>query len=135
MSHCCEERTVVATDQAPKAIGPYSVAIKAGPFVFTSGQLGLVPATGSLIEGGIEAETRQALTNLDHVLQAAGSSLALVVKTTVFLRDINDFARMNAIYGEFFLQNPPARSAVQVAALPKGGAVEIEAIAHLPSEE
>ena len=129
MSHCCEKRTVVTTDQAPKAIGPYSVAIKAGPFVFTSGQLGLDPVSGAIVEGGVEAETRQALTNLSHVLEAAGSSLALVVKTTVFLRDINDFARMNAVYGEFFTQNPPARSAVQVAALPKGSAVEIEAVA------
>jgi 2-iminobutanoate/2-iminopropanoate deaminase len=135
MSQCCEKRTVVTTDQAPKAIGPYSVAIKAGPFVFTSGQLGLDPASGALVDGGVEAETRQALTNLRHVLEAAGSSLSLVVKTTVFLRDINDFARMNAIYGEFFTQDPPARSAVQVAALPKGGAVEIEAVAHLPAED
>lgn len=135
MSHCCEKRTVVTTDQAPKAIGPYSVAIKAGPFVFTSGQLGLDPVSGAIVEGGVEAETRQALTNLSHVLEAAGSSLSLVVKTTVFLRDINDFARMNAVYGEFFTQDPPARSAVQVAALPKGGAVEIEAIAHLPAED
>ena len=135
MSQCCEKRTVVTTDQAPKAIGPYSVATKAGPFVFTSGQLGLEPASGALVDGGVEAETRQALTNLRHVLEAAGSSLSLVVKTTVFLRDINDFARMNAVYGEFFTQDPPARSAVQVAALPKGGAVEIEAIAHLPAED
>ncbi len=135
MSHCCEKRTVVTTDQAPKAIGPYSVAIKAGPFVFTSGQLGLDPVSGALVEGGVEAETRQALTNLSHVLEAAGSSLSLVVKTTVFLRDINDFSRRNAVYGEFFMQNPPARSAVQVAALPKGGAVEIEAVAHLPAED
>lgn len=135
MSQCCEKRTVVTTDQAPKAIGPYSVATKAGPFVFTSGQLGLDPASGALVDGGVEAETRQALTNLRHVLEAAGSSLSLVVKTTVFLRDINDFARMNAIYGEFFTQDPPARSAVQVAALPKGGAVEIEAVAHLPAED
>lgn len=135
MSHCCETRTVVTTDQAPKAIGPYSVAIKAGPFVFTSGQLGLDPVSGAIVEGGVEAETRQALTNMSHVLEAAGSSLALVVKTTVFLRDISDFARMNAVYGEFFTLNPPARSAVQVAALPKGGAVEIEAVAHLPAED
>lgn len=134
MSNCCEERTVITADQAPKAVGPYSAAIKAGPFVFTSGQLGLDPTTGSLVEGGVEAETRQALTNLGHVLQAAGTSLALVVKTTVFLRDINDFARMNTIYAEFFPQNPPARSAVQVAALPKGGAVEVEAVASLPVE-
>lgn len=135
MSHCCEDRTVIASENAPKAIGPYSMAIKAGPFVFTSGQLGLDPATGNLVEGGVEAETRQALTNLNHILQAAGTSLGRVVKTTVFLRDINDFARMNAVYAEFFVENPPARSAFQVAALPKGGAVEIEAVASMPVED
>ncbi|GAP15209.1 endoribonuclease L-PSP [Longilinea arvoryzae] len=135
MSHCCEDRTVIAAENAPKAIGPYSMAIKAGPFVFTSGQLGLDPVTGALVEGGVEAETRQALTNLSHILQAAGTGLAYVVKTTVFLRDINDFARMNSVYAEFFTENPPARSAIQVAALPKGGAVEIEAVASLPAEE
>lgn len=135
MSHCCEDRTVIAAENAPKAIGPYSMAIKAGPFVFTSGQLGLDPVTGALAEGGVEAETRQALTNLSHILQAAGTGLAYVVKTTVFLRDINDFARMNSVYAEFFTENPPARSAIQVAALPKGGAVEIEAVASLPAEE
>lgn len=135
MSHCCEDRTVIASENAPKAIGPYSMAIKAGPFVFTSGQLGLDPATGNLVEGGVEAETRQALTNLNHILQAAGTSLGRVVKTTVFLRDINDFARMNAVYAEFFIENPPARSAFQVAALPKGGAVEIEAVASMPAED
>ncbi len=135
MSHCCEDRTVIAAENAPKAIGPYSMAIKAGPFVFTSGQLGLDPVTGALAEGGVEAETRQALTNLSHILQAAGTGLAYVVKTTVFLRDINDFARMNSVYAEFFTENPPARSAFQVAALPKGGAVEIEAVASLPAEE
>ncbi len=135
MSHCCEDRTVIVADNAPKAIGPYSMAIKAGPFVFTSGQLGLDPASGALAEGGVEGETRQALNNLSHILQAAGTSLARVVKTTVFLRDINDFARMNAVYAEFFTANPPARSAFQVAALPKGAAVEIEAVASLPPEE
>lgn len=135
MSHCCGDRVVVATDNAPKAIGPYSVAIKAGSFVFTSGQIGLDPATGNMVEGGVEAETRQALTNLSKILEAAGTSLAQVVKTTVFLRDMGDFARMNAVYAEFFVQNPPARSAVQVAALPKAAAVEIEAVAVLPAED
>ncbi len=134
MSHCNEDRTVVVSEKAPKAIGPYSMAIKKGPFVFTSGQLGLDPVTGNLAEGGVEAETRQALTNLSNILQAAGTSLANIVKTTVFLRDINDFARMNAVYAEFFIENPPARSAFQVAALPKGAAVEIEAVAALPPE-
>lgn len=135
MAHCCEGRTVVVAENAPKAIGPYSAAIKAGHFVFTSGQLGINPTSGALVDGGVEAETRQVLTNLSHVLQAAGTSLGNIVKTTVFLRDINDFARMNAIYAEFFTETPPARSAFQVAALPKGAAVEIEAVAVLPAEE
>lgn len=125
-------KTIVRSDKAPKAIGPYSVATIVGNLVFTSGQIGLVPETGNVIEGGIEAETRQALTNLKNVLEAAGTDLAHVMKTLVFLRDINDFARMNAIYGEFFTENHPARSAVQVAALPKNGAVEIECVAVLP---
>jgi len=103
--------------------------------VFTSGQIGLVPETGNVIEGGVEAETRQALTNLASVLEASGASLARVVKTTVFLRDMADFARMNAIYGEFFASDGPARSAVQVAALPKGAAVEIECVALLDAED
>ena len=123
-------RSVVTTEKI-KAIGPYSAAIRAGMFVYTSGQLGLDPATGDFAPGGVEAETRQALTNLLTVLQAAGSSLERVVKTTVFLRDINDFARMNSVYAEFFPAAPPARSAVQVAALPRGAAVEIEAVALL----
>lgn len=131
----CKEKTVVVADKAPKAIGPYSAAIKAGHMVYTSGQLGLDPATGNLIEGGVEAEARQALKNLQAVLEAAGTSLERAVKTTVFLRDINDFARVNALYGEFFHSNPPARSAVQVAALPKGGAVEIECVALLYDED
>lgn len=134
MSQCCEKRSIVMAEKAPKAIGPYSTAVKAGPFVFTSGQLGLDPISGNLADGGVEAETRQALTNLRNILQAAGTAMSNVVKTTVFLRDINDFARMNAIYGEFFPENPPARSAFQVAALPKGAAVEIEAVAALPLE-
>jgi 2-iminobutanoate/2-iminopropanoate deaminase len=123
------ERTVIATDQAPKALGPYSAAIAYGPFIFCSGQTGLDPVTNQLVEGGVEAEARQVLTNLKAVLEAAGASLASVVKTTVFLRDMNDFARMNAIYGEFFTSQYPARSTFQVAGLPKGAAVEIEAIA------
>jgi 2-iminobutanoate/2-iminopropanoate deaminase len=123
------QKQVISTENAPKAIGPYSAGIRSGQLVFTAGQLGIAPQTGELVSGGIEAETRQALTNLKHVLEAAGLSLSEVVKTTVFLRDINDFAAMNGVYAEFFTQNPPARSAVQVAALPKGGAVEIEAVA------
>ncbi len=123
------DRKAIVSDKAPKALGPYSVAIRSGNLIFASGQLGLDPATGDLVPGEIEAETRQSLTNLSHVLEAAGSDLKAVVKTTVFLRDIQDFPKMNAVYGEFFQENPPARSTVQVAALPKNGAVEIEVIA------
>lgn len=126
------DKRVISTPNAPKPIGPYSVAIQAGSLVFTSGQLGLDPASGELAPGGIEAETRQSLTNLRHVLEAAGSGLEYVIKTTVFLKDMGEFPRMNAIYGEFFSSNPPARSTIQAAALPKGGAVEIETIAILP---
>ncbi len=122
-------RISISTDQAPKAIGPYSQAMKAGHILYTSGQLGMDPTTGILVEGGVEAETRQALQNLAQILSASGTDLQSVLKTTVFLRDINDFTRMNTIYAEFFTDQPPARSAVQVAALPKGAAVEIEAIA------
>ncbi len=122
-------KKVIVSEKAPKALGPYSVAIRSGNLVFASGQLGLDPATGELVPGEIEAETRQSLTNLSHVLEAAGSSLEMVMKTTVFLRDMSDFPKMNAVYGEFFQKDPPARSTVQVAALPKNGAVEIEVIA------
>lgn len=123
------KKEIITSDKTPKAIGPYSIATKFGDLVFTAGQLGFDPQSGELVSGGVEAETRQALTNLGNVLEAAGSSLDNVLKTTVFLRDINDFARMNAIYAEFFKEDCPARSAFQVAALPKGGAVEIEAVA------
>ena len=127
------QREIVVTDKAPKAIGPYSVAVKAaGGFVFCSGQGGLDPATGAVVEGGVEAETRQCFKNLAAVLEAAGSSLQHAVKTTVFLRDMNDFARMNAVYAEFFQGNYPARTTVQAAALPRNIAVEIEVIALLP---
>jgi 2-iminobutanoate/2-iminopropanoate deaminase len=124
-------RQVAVADKAPKPIGPYSVAIVHGDLVFASGMLGLDPKTGEFAPGGIEAETRQSLKNLAAILEAAGSSMSLVLKTTVFLRDMADFARMNAVYAEYFRDEPPARSAVQVAALPKGAAVEIEAIAAL----
>lgn len=135
MSCSCCEKKVVTTDKAPKALGPYSVAIKYGDLVFTSGQVGINPETGNIVEGGVEAETRQVLTNLKNVLAASDSDLNQVVKTTVFLRDMADFAKMNAIYAEFFTENPPARSAVQVAALPKGAAVEIEAVAIVAEAE
>jgi 2-iminobutanoate/2-iminopropanoate deaminase len=123
------QKEVVTAQSAPKAIGPYSVGIRAFPWVFCSGQAGLDPETGELVPGGIEAETRQTITNLKNVLESAGSSLDEVVKTTVFLRDMADFSRMNAVYAKFFTGTPPARSTIQAAALPKGAAVEIEAIA------
>ena len=123
------QKEIITTAAAPKAIGPYSVGVRAGNLVFTAGQLGIDPATGDLVPGGVEAETRQAFLNLQAILTAAGVSLEQVVKTTVFLRDMADFAKMNAVYAQFFTQNFPARSTVQVAALPKNGAVEIEAIA------
>jgi 2-iminobutanoate/2-iminopropanoate deaminase len=122
------ERAVVQTPDAPQAIGPYSQAINAGNLVFCSGQIPLTP-DGALIEGDVAAQTRQVLTNLQAVLTAAGSSLDQVVKTTVFLADMGDFAAMNTVYAEFFPANPPARSTVQVARLPRDARVEIEAIA------
>jgi 2-iminobutanoate/2-iminopropanoate deaminase len=123
------DKKVITSEKAPKALGPYSVAIRTGDLVFTSGQLGLDPQTGNLVPGGIEAETRQALTNLRNVLEDSGSGLDAVVKTIVFLRDLAEFSKMNGVYAEFFPENPPARSTVQVAALPKNGAVEIEVVA------
>jgi 2-iminobutanoate/2-iminopropanoate deaminase len=123
------DKRVITSEKAPKAIGPYSVAIRTGELVFSSGQLGLDPQSGNLVPGGIEAETNQALINLSHILADSGSGLDAVIKTTVFLKDMADFPKMNSIYAEFFPENPPARSTVQVAALPKGGSVEIEAVA------
>jgi len=119
----------VQTEKAPKAIGPYSQAIIANGFVFCSGQIPIDPATGNLINGTIEEETRQVLKNVGAVLEAAGSSYDDVVKTTVFLQDMNDFAKMNAVYGEFFKMPYPGRAAVQVARLPRDVKVEIEAVA------
>jgi 2-iminobutanoate/2-iminopropanoate deaminase len=125
----CKEKQVVVTTNGPKAIGPYSVGVLAGPFLFASGQLGLSPETGALVEGGVQAETRQALLNLKNILESGNSCLENVVKSTVFLRDMADFSKMNDVYTEFFKEKAPARSAIQVAALPKNAAVEIEAIA------
>lgn len=124
-------KQIIKSELAPKAIGPYSIANVFNGFVFTAGQLGIDPKTGDLVPGGIEAETRQSLVNIKNLLEAAGSSLDKVVKTTVFLRDMADFSKMNAIYAEFFTSDFPARSTVQVAALPKAGAVEIETIATI----
>ncbi|MGE5263429.1 MAG: RidA family protein [Acidobacteriota bacterium] len=123
------DRKVVHSDKAPKALGPYSQAIRAGDYVFCAGQAGFDPATGRLVEGGIEAETRRVLQNLSAVLEQAGTSIQNAVKTTVFLTDMDEFKAMNAIYAEFFPSNPPARSTVQVARLPGGARVEIEVIA------
>jgi len=120
---------LLIADKAPAAIGPYSLGVRTGHFLFISGTLGIDPAHGDLADGGIEAETRQALTNLENILQAGGSSLAHVVKTTVFMRDLEEFSRMNEVYASFFSKDPPARSTVQVARLPKDAAVEIEAVA------
>lgn len=119
----------IHTDKAPKALGPYSQAIKAGNMVFCSGQVPIDPATDAFVEGGIKEQTRQSLTNAQNILKEAGLSLANVVKTTVFLADMNDFADMNSVYAEFFTQPYPARSAVAVKTLPKGALVEIECIA------
>jgi 2-iminobutanoate/2-iminopropanoate deaminase len=123
------ERQVIHTEHAPKAIGPYSQAIRVGEFIFCAGQTPIDPATGNLADGNIEEQTRRVLQNLSEVLKAAGTSMERVVKTTVFLLDMNDFVRMNAVYAEFFPTNPPARSTVQVARLPKDARVEIELIA------
>jgi 2-iminobutanoate/2-iminopropanoate deaminase len=124
-------RNVVQTDSAPKAIGPYSQAIVANGFVFCSGQIPLDPATGNIVEGGIEAQTHQVLKNLAAVLKAAGSDIKNVVKTTVFLQSMNDFAAMNGVYATYFTETPPGRATVEVAKLPRGALVEIEAIAVL----
>ena len=122
-------KEIIHTDDAPKAIGPYSQAVKAGGLVYCSGQIPLDPSTMTLLEGSVAGQTRRVLCNLDAVLKAAGSSLDEVVKTTVFLRDMNDFAEMNSAYGEFFNKQAPARATVQVARLPKDVAVEIDCIA------
>ena len=124
-----QEKKVVATKDAPQPIGPYSQAIKAGGFVFASGQIALDPATGKLIEGDIKAQTERVLKNLTAVLAAAGSSMDRVVRTTVFLKNISDFPAMNEVYGQFFKNEPPSRSTVQVAALPKDSLLEIDVVA------
>ena len=121
---------VISTTKAPAAIGPYSQAIKVGNLVYTSGQIPIDPATGVFVEGGIKEQTRQSLTNIKAILEEAGLTLSNVVKTTVFLADMNDFADMNAAYAEFFTKPYPARSAVAVKTLPKGALVEIEVVAH-----
>lgn len=126
-------KRAVSTEHAPAAIGPYSQAIRAGGFVFLSGQVALDPKTGNLVQGGIEPETRQVLANLTAVLTAAGTSWNDVVRTTIYLADLGDFALVNKLYGEVVGGVPPARATVQVAALPRGARVEIDAVALLPT--
>ncbi len=123
------EKERISAAGAPQAIGPYSQAVAVGEWVFCSGQIPLDPASGELVPGGIEEQTRRAIENLKAVLAAAGTGLDRVVKTTVFLADLSDFTRMNAVYGESFVGVAPARSTVQVAALPRGARIEIEAVA------
>uniref|UniRef100_A0A131XL15 Putative translation initiation inhibitor n=1 Tax=Hyalomma excavatum TaxID=257692 RepID=A0A131XL15_9ACAR len=122
-------REVITSEHAPKALGPYSQAIRAGDTMYVSGQLGMDPATGKLVSGGIAAQTRQALVNLTKVLEAGRMSLKCVAKCTVYLGDMNDFQEMNKVYAEFFTEKQPARAAFQVAKLPLNASVEIEAIA------
>jgi 2-iminobutanoate/2-iminopropanoate deaminase len=122
-------KKVISTTKAPAAIGPYSQAIQVGNLVYTSGQIPIDPATGNFVEGGIKEQTRQSLTNVKAILEEAGLSMADVVKTTVFMADMNDFADMNSVYAEFFAEPYPARSAVAVKTLPKGALVEIEVVA------
>lgn len=122
-------KKVINTDKAPKAIGPYSQAVEAAGFIFASGQIPIVPTTGEIVEGSIEEQTKQVLSNIHAILDEKNLCFADVVKTTVFLADMNDFAAVNAIYGEAFPENPPARSCVQVARLPKDVKIEIEIIA------
>ena len=122
-------KKVISTAEAPQAIGPYSQAIEAGGFVFISGQIPLIPATGELVEGSVEVQTARVLENLKAILEAAGSSLESVVKTTVYITNMDDFAKVNGIYGQYFQENPPARVCVEVSKLPKGALVEIDVIA------
>ncbi len=125
-------KTIIRTEHAPAAIGPYSQAVRVGQFVYTAGQIALDPATGTMAADEITVQTERALRNLEAVLKAAGGGLKDVVKTTVFLQDMGEFAAMNGVYAQFFSEDPPARSAVQAAALPLGARVEIEAVAFLP---
>lgn len=126
------EKIIIKTEKAPAAIGPYSQGVQIGNLIFTSGQIPLNPKTGTLVNENVQAAAKQSLENLKAILEEAGTSLANVIKTTVFLKDINDFALVNEIYGQYFTESLPARSAVQVAALPKDALVEIEAIAMKP---
>ena len=123
-------KIIISTPKAPAAIGPYSQAIQVGNLIYTSGQIPIDPATGQLVEGGIKEQTRQSLSNIQAILQEAGLTMASVVKTTVFMADMADFAEMNSVYAEFFTEPYPARSAVAVKTLPKNALVEIEVVAE-----
>lgn len=125
-------REIISTDRAPDAVGPYSQAVVSGDLVFTAGQIALDPETQTMVEGGVEAQARRVLQNLGAVLEAAGCSFADVIKTTLYFQDLADFAAVNAIYAEFFGDDPPARSAVEVARLPKDAKVEIDVVARRP---
>ena len=124
-------KSIVSTDKAPAAIGPYSQAVKVGNLLFTSGMIPIDPATNTLVEGGIEVQAERALQNVKNLLEASGSSLDKVVKTVVFIKDMNDFAKVNEIYAKYFTENFPARSCVEVARLPKDVLIEMEAIAEV----
>ncbi len=126
------KKETIECENAPKAVGPYSLGIRTGKLVFLSGQLGLNPKTQEFVDGGIEEQTTQALENLSNILKTQGLDLDHVVKTTVFLKDMSEFSKMNSVYGRFFKDNPPARSTVEVSGLPKNGLVEIEVIAVIP---
>ena len=125
------EKEVISTDKAPAAIGPYSQAVKINGMIFVSGQIAIDPGTGSIVDGNVQDQTRQVLNNVKAVLEAAGSSLDKVAKTTVYITDMDNFSKVNEIYAEFFIDQPPARACVEVSRLPKGVSVEIEAVAIL----
>lgn len=125
-------KDIIATEKGPKAIGPYSQAVKGGGFIFTAGQIALDPATNQLVEGGVAQQTARVLENLKAIVEAAGSSLDRAVKATVYLKDMSDFAAMNEVYGKYFAQNPPARSTVEAARLPRDVRVEIDLVVLAP---
>ena len=123
------EKKIISTDKAPKAIGPYSQAVEVGEFLFLSGQIPIDPSTGDMVEGDFQAQTRRVMENLKAVLESRGLRMESVVKTTIFLTDMGKFSQVNEIYGSYFSENPPARSTVQVGGLPRGAAIEVEAVA------
>ena len=131
-SMAADERTVVHTEDAPKAVGPYSQGIRTGGLLFSSGQIPIDPASGALVSGPIEEQTRRVMENLRAVLEAAGTNFGRVVRTTIYLTNLSDFAKVNAVYASYFPSAPPARSTVQVAALPLGASIEIDLIAKAP---